>query len=879
MHSTNFDQLYVYLRQHEAHANEVRLERQRYPNQIALVANYPSCFNPTQYYPQLSSISQQYYPSPAPQRSYDTPMVHQSQYQPSVFNHSPLVHQQTYQEPALQQSYQAPVIQQPLQPSFHELDTGLVVLTFNPSDDFMANLNKLMTFVTTTFSSRYPPTNNQLGTSSNPRNQATIQDGRVTMVKQGRPFGQSGKAILSRGMLLQHRWSIREDKHKTDDLDAFDSDYDEVPSAKVVLNLSSYDSDVILKVLFHNTHIEDDMSYQSMQETQCSEQPFVDNNTKIDITSDSNIISYEQYLQETETLVVQSTSSPAHQDALIMSVIEEMSSQVAKCNKVIVDRNAKVADFEKQIHSLKLQLNETVQSHKTLSTTAKCLKKESKQKEDKYLDEIINLQKKKKALDNVRKAPTLYDSHNIVKTHVALSVPDTEETLELAEESKGVEHIKGAFEKDEKPFAQTLKGYFQLFDLGLNKELKEMKAVFNQMKIEVAKCSADKKYFEIEIKELCLDNDRLLEHIICQDVINVVMHADVHNVLSVNTNCLDKYNIALEYLKHEYDQLMEVLISQDLNLKLQTELDKKNDMIENVVYNELSKRCSRLENRSVEKVKKDIDEIKIINIGLEHSVAKLLFKNENLRKEREHLKSIYKDQFDSIKKARVRSKEHSDSLIAQINAKSVKNSDLNAQLQEKVLAIAALKNKLRKLKGKTVVDNVVSTPIATQIALNVSKFNLDRYTKVTKAVKFNDTPSLLGTKPSNIMEPNKIWGSTASTSPSSSRVNFRSYKSYSGTVRFGNDQIAKIMGYGDYQLGNVTISRFYYVKGLGHNLFYVGQFCDSDLEVAFRKHTCFIRNLDGVELISGSRDTNLYTISLDDMLIFSDLSSIQSLED
>ncbi|GJX54813.1 retrovirus-related pol polyprotein from transposon TNT 1-94 [Tanacetum coccineum] len=56
------------------------------------------------------------------------------------------------------------------------------------------------------------------------------------------------------------------------------------------------------------------------------------------------------------------------------------------------------------------------------------------------------------------------------------------------------------------------------------------------------------------------------------------------------------------------------------------------------------------------------------------------------------------------------------------------------------------------------------------------------------------------------------------------------------------------------------------LQGLGHNLFFVGQFCDSDLEVPFRKNTCFIWNLDGVDLLSGSRDTNLYTFSLDDML-------------
>ncbi|GKE59544.1 retrovirus-related pol polyprotein from transposon TNT 1-94 [Tanacetum coccineum] len=55
-----------------------------------------------------------------------------------------------------------------------------------------------------------------------------------------------------------------------------------------------------------------------------------------------------------------------------------------------------------------------------------------------------------------------------------------------------------------------------------------------------------------------------------------------------------------------------------------------------------------------------------------------------------------------------------------------------------------------------------------------------------------------------------------------------------GTVRFGNDQIARIRGYGDFQLGNVVILRVYYVEGLGHNLFSIGQFCDADLEVRQR---------------------------------------------
>ncbi|GJT24581.1 retrovirus-related pol polyprotein from transposon TNT 1-94 [Tanacetum coccineum] len=80
-----------------------------------------------------------------------------------------------------------------------------------------------------------------------------------------------------------------------------------------------------------------------------------------------------------------------------------------------------------------------------------------------------------------------------------------------------------------------------------------------------------------------------------------------------------------------------------------------------------------------------------------------------------------------------------------------------------------------------------------------------------------------------------------------------------GTVRFRNDQFAPILGYGDLNQGNVTIKRVYYVEGLNHNLFSVGQFCDADLEVAFRKSTCFVRDLQGNDLLTGNRGSDLYT--------------------
>nr|GEV00455.1 retrovirus-related Pol polyprotein from transposon TNT 1-94 [Tanacetum cinerariifolium] len=86
-----------------------------------------------------------------------------------------------------------------------------------------------------------------------------------------------------------------------------------------------------------------------------------------------------------------------------------------------------------------------------------------------------------------------------------------------------------------------------------------------------------------------------------------------------------------------------------------------------------------------------------------------------------------------------------------------------------------------------------------------------------------------------------------------------------GTVRFGNNDFAMIAGYGDVVIGSMTIKKFYYVEGLGHNLFSVGQFCDKGLEVAFRKSTCFVQNEDGVDLLTGDRSLNLYTISFNEV--------------
>ncbi|GJS58660.1 retrovirus-related pol polyprotein from transposon TNT 1-94 [Tanacetum coccineum] len=130
------------------------------------------------------------------------------------------------------------------------------------------------------------------------------------------------------------------------------------------------------------------------------------------------------------------------------------------------------------------------------------------------------------------------------------------------------------------------------------------------------------------------------------------------------------------------------------------------------------------------------------------------------------------------------------------------------------------------LRKSSALDNKTPKPVITLVYSRKPR-------KSKTSVPFNNY-KVIKSVTANNSEPSQSQGSIVSNVPSSSLDKFK----------FGNDHVAKIMGYGDYHIGNVTISRVYYVEGLGHNLFSMGQFCDSNLEVAFRQHTCYIRNLE-----------------------------------
>nr|GEX56928.1 hypothetical protein [Tanacetum cinerariifolium] len=252
------------------------------------------------------------------------------------------------------------------------------------------------------------------------------------------------EALESKAVLDEEQMAFLADNGDTFNTSQ-ESDLD-APSASAVLmaKLSAYDSDVLLEVPTHDTYLDNHVIDQSVQEMQYSEQPPFINDYDIHITSDSNVISYEQYLNETKNAVVQDTISSTQQDAMIMSMIEVMSSQVFKC---------------------------------------------------------------------------------------------------------------------------------------LAKEITDTKEVFNQMETKVVKCFVERKCFDIEKKELFIENNSLLEQIICQDVMCIAMHANLDNKCVLPTN---DDNIAYAEMEQSFiDEYSRK--NRDVHLNYLKETRKNVDILHDIV--------------------------------------------------------------------------------------------------------------------------------------------------------------------------------------------------------------------------------------------------------------------------------------------------------
>ncbi|GJR97567.1 copia protein [Tanacetum coccineum] len=356
----------------------------------------------------------------------------------------------------------------------------------------------------------------------------------------------------------------------------------------------------------------------------------------------------------------------------------------------------------------------------------------------------------------------------------------------------------------------------------------------------------ESRTFEVKMNQVLSENERLLAQAIDHDIVQIVVNLFVNDgyetvneyqkCLELKTELLNKKDFVD---KETYDKLCKSFTTLEkhcITLEADSQLNQEIFQQTNSVLDqnapsftqlfELSElRAQSQEKDTVivklkeqikslrgnvddSKVKMDMDEIETLNIELEHRVTKLVIENE-------HLKQTYKQLYDSIKPKHVQSKEQCDALIKQVNIKSGEISDLNAKLQEQGVRLTASATGSQPL-GNTRNDKILQTPSSNfeELVEDHSRNNSKKHDN-SDYVCINDddcmsSDNLCVSNSMNDVVQIVLWYldfgcSKHMTEDRSQLTNFIS--KFLGTVKFGNDQVAKIMGYGDYQIGNVTISK------------------------------------------------------------------------
>nr|GEV85510.1 hypothetical protein [Tanacetum cinerariifolium] len=408
--------------------------------------------------------------------------------------------------------------------------------------------------------------------------------------------------------------------YQANDLDAYDSDWDEINYAKMTLmeNLSHYGSDTLAE------------------------------NSSFPVQQDDLILHVTEQLKTKVVSCTKINQDNKNVNEILTAELERYKDQVKILNEINnVDKASESCAQSLEIDNLKQTLFEHLKEKESLEQMVTLLKNDFQKEESKNIDRELALEKQdfetrfvpqtELSAEQVfwsqnSEEPNLSSTTTIVevpkelpkfsmvnsslkklKFHLAsfdTVVKERTTATTITEGTWGFEHIKACFRDKLIPFVKPLKDLFSSFDQFLIDELTEVQNVFNQMEQEI----------------------------------------------------FQRNNSFSQQSAPTFDQLFEIN-----DLKAQSQ-EKE------MIIMKLKERIKCLSgNLKEEKIKRELEEIKMINIELDHRVTKLVAENE-------HLKRTYKKLYDSIKSSRVRSKEQCNDLIKQVNIKSAENSDLNASL-------------------------------------------------------------------------------------------------------------------------------------------------------------------------------------------------------
>ncbi|GJU90382.1 retrovirus-related pol polyprotein from transposon TNT 1-94 [Tanacetum coccineum] len=452
----------------------------------------------------------------------------------------------------------------------------------------------------------------------------------------------------------------------------------------------------------------------------------------------------------------------------------------------------------------------------------------------------------------------------------------------LTEGERGFEQTKDCYLTEVIPFFKTLKNHFEGIQKALTKEIKEMKEVFEELEAEVNQNVVNMKHDEIERKNILIANDNLIADCLSKEAFYIAKNYEL--TVSRFTKMHDAHTVV-----------------QACCLTLEVELSKLKDKIQKDDHNELVKHFSNLEvnylnlqlkyqhlkesfgnNKSLPARDTpdfdsifEIGKIKASIQGKDNTIKKLRMQisqlketrilqeqNELFRTENAKIKQHYKELYDSIKITRAKHIEQTTALLTE-------NENLKAQIHENVKCITMDSVKPRVLSTGRYAIDVEPIPPRNRNNREVHldylkhlKESVETLREIVEEAKVERpldrslafaclytrhsqelSEYVIGTCPKNFNQRDKNHAATPLTRKK--QVTFEDQcdtnfvKKFIGTVRFGNDYFGAIMGYGDYVSGDSMISM---------------------------KPSCYVRDTDGVDLIKGSRGSNLYTISVEDMM-------------
>nr|GEU97920.1 retrovirus-related Pol polyprotein from transposon TNT 1-94 [Tanacetum cinerariifolium] len=759
--------------------------------------------------------------------------------------------------------------------------TGLVFPVFQKGDDPIDAINHMMSLLTAVVTSLYPLINNQLRNSSNPRQQAIINNGRVTVQPiQGRQnylaagmsrqytSGPSGNNLRKQRVIICY--NCKGEGHMSKQYTEPKRKIDEAWFKDKVLLVQAQANGQVL----HEEELEflADLGIAEAQSTQY----VITNNaayqaddldaydSDCDEINSANIALMANLSHYGSDNLAENSSFPAKQDVLILYVIEQLKTQVVNCTKISQDN--------KNVNKI---------------LTAEL---------ERYKDQAQQLE------------PKLYDGSVIQKTN-AIVIRDSDKTLMLEDESRSK-----MLQKQKDPMMSEKKVMTKPVDyVALNQLLQDFETRFmpqtelsakqvfwsqNFVNFEEPNLSSKATIVEVpkELPKVSMMNSSLKKlkfHLASFDVEKAFVIKALKDTLSklkgkavvdgaINLHPIDpellKINVIplapklqnnriahYDYLKHTQEEtttLREIVENERLLNPFNNSLDyafKYTKRIQELLIilkqtrpciNDLGTKLMAVTPMNNNKKIRFTEHIPLSgNIPIKITSSTNVVSNKpvlcstevNLPTSASRSQPQGNTKKDRIQQTQSRAKKNK----LEDHPRNVRPSLYNKKSVVNTKAISSVPNsKLNvnyNLKCATCNGCLFSDNHDSCVLEFINSVNARVKSKSAKKPVVQIVLWYLDSGCSKHM-----------TKDRPQLINF--VQKFLGAVKFGNDHVAKIICYGDYKIRNVTILRVYFVEGLGHNLFSVGQFCDSDLEVAFRQHTCFIQNLEGLPKFKFKKD-------------------------